>query len=189
MRKILSLLLCLLSLASCNKDASQQTNKNYEVGDLYSVGGVMGIVYKVDNTGKSGMIVSLHEPETLLAWSSELTTTNANNQTSGSLNMATIISLSDWQTKYPAFAWCQSLDKNWYLPSIEELKELAQVVNSSTFTESINKHGATPFATNARYLSSTEMDQFWVYLLDISTNTESANYKQYTYHIRAIRAF
>lgn len=193
MKKFFTLLLCTLCLIGCNKGddpfAINDSKKSYEVGDLYSVGGVMGIVYKVSNGGKSGMIISLHEPQSLLSWSTELTSTSATSLSSGADNMAAISSSSSWSGKYPAFAWCKSLGEGWYLPAIDELKELAKVVNTQNFEKAIVKYAATPFAANMRYLSSTEIDQYWVYLLNISTNTQSGNYKQYTYNIRAVRAF
>ena len=193
MRSLFALLLFTLCLVGCNKGddpfAINNSGKSYKVGELYSVGGVLGIVYKVDKSGKSGMIVSLTEPESLLSWSTELRTTNATSHSSGADNMATITSSSVWSIKYPAFVWCKSLGEGWYLPAIDQLKELSEVVNTQKFKKAISTYAATPFTGNARYLSSTEMDQYWVYLLNISDKTQSGNYKQYPYHVRAVRAF
>lgn len=43
-------------------------------------------------------------------------------------NTDVIKQLTDWESRYPAFKWCDDLNRNgvsgWYLPSINELKEL-----------------------------------------------------------------
>ena len=90
--------------------------------------------------------------------------------------------------KYPAFVWCKSLGDGWYIPSVNELRELLIIGSGNTFTQAIVKNKATRFS-GGKYLSSTEMDQFWMYYVDFETFIEEGNYKQYTYSIRAIHAF
>ena len=42
----------------------------------------------------------------------------------GMKNLQSIMKISDWRNKYPAFAWCAEHGDGWYLPAIEELKLL-----------------------------------------------------------------
>jgi len=63
---IVSYCILLLSATSCINDIERITNYPYKVGDFYSEGGVMGIVYKVSDGGVHGMIISLNEAE--CAW-------------------------------------------------------------------------------------------------------------------------
>lgn len=39
-------------------------------------------------------------------------------------NLQSIMKLPDWRSNYPAFAWCADHGSGWYLPAIDELKEL-----------------------------------------------------------------
>ena len=47
-------------------------------------------------------------------------------QTNGERNMTTIQAVEDWQSRYPAFKWCADMGAGWYLPAINELKEIAK---------------------------------------------------------------
>ena len=198
MRKFFALILATLSLLSCEKSGNTTPEVTpepeveptvYKVGDLYDVDGVKGIVFRVDEKGESGLIVSLSEPDTPLAWSTELISTGSTIRQSGEQNTAIIYTLPNWEAKYPAFAWCKSLGRDWYIPSINELKELLIISKGNTFLQGLINNNATKFSSDNKYLSSTEMDEFWVYLADYATNKESANYKQYTYRVRAIHTF
>ena len=201
--RTLLIILTALSLVACNPNSHTQPepdeeinneinneeDKTYQIGDLYNCDGVRGLVFKVDESGKSGLIVSFYEPETMLAWGQEFTTTGANSRSGGEQNTAIIYSLPNCQTKYPAFAWCQSLGSGWYIPAIDELLELFRVSYTQEFSEAIATYNATPFTAGKYYLSSTEMDEWFIYLAEPSSATESSNYKQYTYFVRAIHSF
>lgn len=169
MRKIIALFFALLSIVSCkeNGDITPETPQvleekptEYKIGDLYDVDGVKGLVFRVDEGGTSGLIVSMTEPETMLAWGLEHVLIGSSIRTSGEQNTAIIYSLTDWEAKYPAFAWCKSLGNGWYIPSVNELKELLLIGSSNTFAQAIIDNKATPFASDYKYLSSTEMDEF-----------------------------
>lgn len=162
--------------------------RSYSIGDLYDNDGVQGLVFRVNEAGDSGLIVSLTEPDNMLAWGTEFITTGSNVRSSGQMNTEIIYTLPNWEKKYPAFAWCKSLGEGWYIPSVNELRELLIIGSSNTFRESIIKNKATAFSAG-KYLSSTEMDDWWVYLVDAATTQESANYKQYIYRVRAIYQF
>lgn len=196
MRKILLLLSIILCTISCkpgkNPDPEEikpaPSQPAYKVGDLYESNGIKGLIFKLNEDKVSGLIVSLEQPQTQLPWSSDLVVIGATSRTNGAENMAVIESIADWQSKYPAFVWCKSLGDGWYIPSVNELKELLFIGSSNTFKQAIAANKAAFFASG-KYLSSTEMDQYWIYLVDYNTCIESGNYKQYTYNVRAIRAF
>jgi hypothetical protein len=59
-------------LTSCINDFQEITIYPYKVGDFYSEGGAMGIVYTVSDDGAHGMIVSLNEAE--CAWGDTILT-------------------------------------------------------------------------------------------------------------------
>lgn len=199
MKKYFALLVATLFIVGCDKENSDITTeptpdpepsvKSYQIGDLYDKDGVKGLVFRVNEDGESGLIVSLTEPEQMKAWSTEFITTDATVRNCGEQNTALIYTLKDWQSKYPAFAWCKSLGSGWYIPSIDELRELLIIGSGNSFSHAIYNHKATPFAKDYHYLSSTEMDQWWVYTVDAKSHKQSANYKQYTYHVRAIHSF
>lgn len=199
MRKLLAFALTALLLIGCKKEdvtpneeptpQPEPSVTTYKIGDLYDKDGVKGLVFRVDESGKSGLIVSLSEPEQMKAWSYDLVPTGATIRSCGEQNTAIIYTQPNWESRYPAFAWCKSLGEGWYIPSIDELRELLIIGSSNTFALAIHNNKATPFATDYYYLSSTEMDEFWVYIVDAQSQKESANYKQYTYHTRAIHSF
>lgn len=162
--------------------------RSYNIGDLYDNNGVKGLVFRVNETGESGLIVSLTEPENMLAWGTEFISTGSTVRGSGQMNTAIIYTLPNWEKKYPAFAWCKSLGEGWYIPSVNELRELLIISSSNTFRQAIVANKATLFS-DGKYLSSTEMDDWWIYLVDAATAQESANYKQYIYRVRAIYQF
>lgn len=104
----------------------RQTQAPYKIGDFYNENGVVGMVYKITDSGMHGMITSLKNTSTV--WAVSGTLTNALDQNDGMNNMNIIKQLTDWESRYPAFKWCDDLNRNgvsgWYLPSINELKEL-----------------------------------------------------------------
>lgn len=116
----------------------------YSVGDYYpDATNPIGIVFYIntpDANGKGdhGKIVSLDEPVEnwnggtnkvgCLPWSTEKFFTTANSAIDGAANTNTIKNLGSYSaTVYPAVAWCLAKttgQKSWYLPAINELKQL-----------------------------------------------------------------
>ena len=163
MRKFLLLLCTMLCVVACEpgknpvpepqpEPTPEESQPAYKVGDLYDVDGVKGLIFRVNDDGKSGLIVSLTEAPTKLAWSTELVVTNATSRKNGAENCEKIMTIADWST------------------------------------QAIVKNKATHFSSG-KYLSSTEMDQYWMYYVDFDTFITDGNYKQFTYNIRAIHAF
>lgn len=108
-------------------DTAQESSTIWKVGDYYNVHGKEGIVFQVDETGKHGKIVSVDE--SYCRWSTvkqwwKGTATSATDKHDGMKNQQMIMEISDWHSKYPAFAWCAKHGPDWYLPAVEELKDL-----------------------------------------------------------------
>ncbi len=132
----------------------------YQIGDLVTVNGVQGIVFQTSPV----KIVSV--AETKAAWSTENVTTTATNENDGSVNMAKIKAISDWESKYPAFKWCANLGDGWYLPSLNELKAMYNQyskVNSVLETQKME-------TLNYVLWSSTENGSNYAYLVGFSTD-------------------
>jgi hypothetical protein len=103
-----------------------QTSAPYTVGDIYKENGVEGIVYKVTGNGSHGMILSLDETKeeqftTLSIKNDNYGCTDENN---GMNNMNSIKQQASWEGRFPAFKWCNDKGSGWYMPAINELKEL-----------------------------------------------------------------
>ena len=99
----------------------------WKVGDYYTHGEKDGVVFWVDETGRYGKIVSVDEQ--MLPWCTEEEYESglsliSFSDSNGMLNLQSIMQIPDWRNKYPAFAWCADHGENWYLPAIDELKEL-----------------------------------------------------------------
>ena len=127
MRRLLNYILLLTITALFNLGCTQSfivgdtlaSGAQYEIGDIISIRGVKGIVFQ---TTPSVKIVSVTEGYT--TWGEYGGTTGATDKNNGKSNMATIQSISGWETKYPAFKWCADIGDGWYLPALNELKEI-----------------------------------------------------------------
>ena len=108
------------------QDSIRQTSVPYRIGDIYYEKGIKGIVYKISDNGYQGMLVSLDEA--YVEWGIDFSYTGCSDSTNGMNNMAVIKQKVSWESRYPAFAWCDGLNTDgvtgWYIPAIGELKEL-----------------------------------------------------------------
>ena len=187
------------SSASATTTSSAISSKSYKVGDYYNENGKKGVVFWVDETGKHGKIVSLTESSKRLMWSSDEyeqeRLIGANNIKNGTNNMAKIKQISGWQSKYPAFKWCSDLGKDWYLPSIEELKlftldtSVYEVVNQTL--ASVGKKLANK-GDSHWYYSSTEFDDtssIDAWAVDMSRGNSNVYKKSEFLYVRAVATF
>ena len=177
---------------------STTTNKVYKVGDYYNENGMQGVVFQVSADGRSGKIVSLTQPtDGKIAWAvgsyERGRTIGATYTDDGEKNMAIVKSISDWQTKYPAFAWCAKLGSAWYLPAIDELELL---LFNDTVRNAVNKtieaHNGTKLSDKGEprwYWSSTESGKE-VKMILMDHNKISSRAKNFTdtYTFTRIRA-
>ena len=180
--------------------------KTYKVGDYYNDGVREGVVFEVSADGRHGKIVSMKQSvEGLLKWSADSAEKTrligANSKSNGAANMAKVKAISGWQTKYPAFKWCDDLGEGWYLPSIEELKaftisdSVRNAVNRTLTAkggEAIHNKGDL----YKWYWSSTEHDEqylgkvcVWRMTMTMLGATPEVSHKGVGYTVRAVAAF
>lgn len=173
--------------------------KTYKVGDYYNENGKEGVVFEVTANGRHGKIVSMTQPAKELRWTSDESEQRcligANSQTDGAYNLAKVQAISDWQSKYPAFAWCASLGDGWYLPAIEELNmlmsnvEIRDAVNSTLVAK-----GGTQLDSNGCYWSSMEENGksfgvFCAWGFSLADDIVFEGYKYYGNSVRAVATF
>lgn len=103
--------------------------------------------------------------------------------------------ISDWRNKYPAFAWCADHGSGWYLPALDELKELLlngdvrYKVNSALTIKgiSVTLPGIGEFD---HYWSSTEYDKWSAWYVDMCDGLANDDIKEYFSRcVRAVAAF
>ena len=178
------------------------TAKTYKVGDYYNDGVREGVVFEVTLDGLHGKIVSMKQSAKDLRWAlddNERRRLIGTNETDGSYNLAKVKVVSDWQSKYPAFAWCVNLGDGWYLPSIEELKTfvLNEAVNEAVNRTLVSNGGETVYnrdSQNKWYWSSTETNkkysgQYFVKLIDVSASQIRGSRKGNSNTVRAVATF
>lgn len=136
----------------------------YKVGDPYVVNGnTVGIVYEVDETGTHGKAYSLTvynlsdkhfcikegEETPMVPGRPEFGTIISpipieedampESTTDGAANCQKMKNETDWQTRMPALKWVEDLAAAqgvaWYIPAIDELKELVEYMSGAEFTQ------------------------------------------------------
>lgn len=190
-----------------------EPGKTYEIGDLYDVDGVQGIVYLLADEGTHGMILSLAEGER--PWSIETVETNANRLDDGKYNCTLIRKREDWGAKYPAFKWCNDLNTGryggWFIPSLYEMNNLYVAFNGgggigpdaalggpsatgaqaqARFNAFLTDAGGTPLSL-ADYWTSSEYGAGFAYPFDFVQGDMDpyGGAKANTYKVRAVRGF
>ena len=91
--------------------------------------------------------------------------------------------------KYPAFEWCRSKGKDWYLPAIKELKLL--LFNSDVrdaVNNTLKQQGGTLLPKFSCW-SSTENDEFCAWDVGMGNGLAGRNDKDLDYYVRAVSAF
>ena len=163
----LALLLVAAFVGTACSDDDNSSDKTYKIGDFYDVGGVQGVVFKVTDEGRHGLIVSLDE-NSAVDWATEaaaMEVTGATNDSDGAVNMIAIEAISGWQTKFPVFAWCATKNTGsvtgWYLPAFYELADIfeAYEMDKESFNKSLTDNRGTAFIlteNNDVYWSSSE---------------------------------
>lgn len=164
------------------------TKGPYKRGDYYNDGEKEGIVFYLDNDvdeGMHGQIVSLIQSETPLQWTSYY-----NYQCSyvipnyvdnyGDEIMAYIKKISNWQTKFPAFAWCATLGDNWYLmDGFAAVRLIGNLWHEGTY-EVVNKTLEEKNAT--KLFNKGEHYEYW--LAGEVSEFDASYYDMYTDGVR-----
>lgn len=132
--------------------AMGEVAKTYTLGGLYEKGGVKGIVVFLEGTppgnyepvreGTHGLIISLDRYYGDWEADGVSTPVLCANQEDGRVNMAEIKGQSNWQTRFPAAAWCDALNKDgvtgWYMPALGELEHLAACYSPYGYVENFD---------------------------------------------------
>lgn len=184
-----------------------ETLTQYKVGDYYpdptNSSTAIGVVFWLDPaawgydssgtpTGYFGKIVGLQEKMSV-AWSSVYSITGATNTSNGRENMATIHTLANDFSGYPAFKWIHDEMNGggttnyysnpnakgvWYLPAIDELWALYQV--KATVNTGLTSAGGTVL-DGCDYRSSSENDNATAWLINFVGGSTSDFDKIYAY--------
>lgn len=162
-------------------------SKIYKAGDYYDDGVRQGVVFDVWDGGRHGKIVSLDQVK--LPWSSnEDVWVGAVSEDDGNVNTDKVMSLAN-SDEYPAFEWCRSKGKDWYLPAINELSLL--LLNSDVrdaVNNTLEQHGGTLLPKFACW-SSTEYDEFCAWDVHLDRGYTDGNSKYRSYSVRAVATF
>ena len=166
------------------------TSKTYSIGDV--VNG--GVVFWVDSTGQHGLEAAFSDVSTTVQWGCNdtdlLNVPNVINNDGNPTGLGAEIGdgfnntnniLKDCPSA-PAALAARSYGPDWFLPSINELK---QMYMSKTTLEAVS--GFTAFGNY--YWSSTEYDYHTVFVQNFSSGGQVYDVKNGTNAVRAVRAF
>lgn len=149
--------------------------KTYEIGDLYDVDGVRGLVCQLSEDGTHGLVLSLDE--IYLPWSTfrkpDLQVIGTTDRGDGRVNMRIVAEYIaanglTWDD-FPAFKWCREKGEGWYLPAIDELLNIGHNYNGGSrasnnrkahkfFNDRLKAAGGKRMDRLVYYFSSTEVD-------------------------------
>lgn len=110
------------------------SNQKYKIGDYYNCNGLQGIVVRIDSSGEHGLIMSMER--TSKRWVKGTKTdlsTNAFHEDDGEYNMEELQKYLDetgntWD-HFPLFEWARNLGDGWYIPALDELKDILLAIN------------------------------------------------------------
>ena len=160
----------------------------------------VGIVFRGKSAKQKALVVS-HDIKENSGWWMPVTPTGfvyklvgANDKDDGTKNLEKVKKWSEWEKWYPAFSWCTAKGEGWYLPAINELKDLSDIMTENT--ELRNKLEAIPGAhafEMPSYWSSTEESDSSALTFVVKLGTIVARNKTYAktsnVSVRAVRAF
>lgn len=184
--------------ATTAKTIKTATTSTYHIGDYYNANGLEGIIFDIDNTGKHGKILSLQQTIERTRWYEgedfKTESFGAKSRISGIENFQKIKQQPEWEKRFPAFTWCSSLGKQWYLPAIEELKlftENKDVIDAVNAT--LKQHDAPllyDIGEVTTYWSSTESTDrgVWTVVMTIGKANPYITRDNIS-HVRAIANF
>ena len=101
--------------------------------------------------------------------------------------------IAAWKDKYPAFAWCADHGDGWYLPAIDELKELLlnDEVHSKVNGTLEQKRGSVMYSKGVYkgYWSSTEEDKRCAWYVYLNYGYTCGGFRYLNFYVRAVSAF
>lgn len=167
----------------------------YEVGKIYEINGVKGLVYKVSANGRHGMMMSLkYCPKKLSALVADKSMyADANDLCSDAESgMKTMKAIEkyleehnmDWG-KFPCFSWARSLGDGWYIPSKNELMEMISCLyEGAEFSQSGFLTGKDKVVKNVKKELKDNNGDPYVYPMMSSTGHSFTNKKGKTSYWR-----
>ena len=174
------------------------TSAQYSIGDFYNENGKMGVVFEVYETGNHGKIVNLSEAQPNNQWNDPFCSwalsgsadvlIGAQNENDGSVNLEVVTEITDWEKRFPAFAYCANLGKGWYLPAVKELEQLlrneavASAVDYTLFKMNLQRIAA------GYYWSSTEINEMEAEIVHTILYYTGNNYSKLKYDSYIVRA-
>jgi hypothetical protein len=136
-----------------------------------------GIVFKIDSTGKHGLIVS-YDLGKLVWHNGQYIKTEATSSIEGFDNTSTIVFVQKTDKDYAAVkCWNLGASLTWFLPAKDELNLL--------YSQAVK----IPGLSNASYWSSTEHDEKQAWSQDFATGNLSLTDKATSLSVRAFRRF
>lgn len=205
---------------------AETTTKSYKVADLYPDDtNPVGVVYSVSNNGVHGYVVALEQNEYSTWYTGNSYLEGASSTTDGMANTGIIMrEMETYTDYYPLFTVIKEMNLKrypdltyqdyvsgatdiWYLPSVDELVDLYNVVDKTNETgtayqeisDALTSAGGMQFERYSynpyglfRYFSSTETSSSTVYYVDFSTGPSSVistGKANSTYISRAILKF
>ena len=157
----------------------------WKVGDLYDTGDKKGIVFWVNAIGTHGKIVSLDQA--YMQWCTPVAQKKwkflkGSSIEDGIKNTHQVLEgvLKD---QYPAFLWCKTHGPDWYLPSLNEMKE----IHNDCVINALKVHGIhTPSLKN--HWTSTEINSRFAYMIS-KANGQEKSAKEASALVRAVCEF
>lgn len=160
----------------------------YEVGKVYEINGVKGLVYKVSANGRHGMMMSLKycpkkmsalvSDKSMFADARELCKDDENG-----VNAMNAIEKyieehgTDW-SKFPCFNWARSLGEGWYIPSKKELMEMVSCLyEGAEFAKNNIMTGKDKMIKEVKKELKNHKGDPYVYPMLSSTGTSTTNKK------------
>lgn len=142
-------------------------SRAYSVGELFDEQGVRGVVIKTTDGGWHGLILSLEESPVGTVWDAAPVTMyylGVKNPDDGYENMRTLEKIIHknhltWGD-FPAFEYCRKLGPGWYLPAINELMCVWNLVGGVPKTQTkiksaMEKVSAAVVAAGGRYMNAS----------------------------------
>jgi hypothetical protein len=167
------------------------------VGDFYG-GGVVFYIFGSGDTGyiageTHGLIAAVQDQSSGIRWyNGSNTTTGATATTigTGSANTDAIIAAQGaTETSYAAGlarAYTGGGYTDWFLPSKDELNKM--YLNRATINTTAASNSGSDFG-NSYYWSSTEVDGDYAWSHSFTSGVQYSLIKNYTFYVRAVRAF
>lgn len=116
---------------------------NVKKGDVLQVNGVRGIVFKVNEEGTHGTMMSVKafrgKKDLYCSKSSFLKGVSMLDENNGRANTHELYAYATSAgiplEKFPVYSWCKSLGPGWYIPSINQIKEFVNYWLGNTDVE------------------------------------------------------